>query len=191
MPLPPGSQTVPAFYIAAFICPEHPNAVPTLYCTAPFHFFNFHLTYIQSPCVQAGCSRSCTAACRATPTARPCSTPTWTSSTASTSPLCLLVRPRQGRQHRRSGALGAGRLHEKSAWFADSFGPARSPIHAANVHYVTGRTFSTWMRVSGLQAGEPGTGRIVIQRVPSDRKVGKGRGNACKAREIGCRQIAW
>lgn len=42
--------------------------------------------------LQAGCLRSCTAGCRATPIAQPCMIPTWTQSTASTSPLYLLVR---------------------------------------------------------------------------------------------------
>lgn len=58
--------------------------------------------------------------------------------------------------------------------------PLLSPA-AANVHYVTGRTFSAWVRESGLQAGEQirirkeaGGGRVVIQRVPADRKVGCG-----------------
>ncbi|KAL4425853.1 hypothetical protein ABPG75_009869 [Micractinium tetrahymenae] len=42
-------------------------------------------------------------------------------------------------------------------------------VSAANVHYVTGRTFSTWVRESGLQAGEQirirketGTGRVRV-----------------------------
>lgn len=47
---------------------------------------------------------------------------------------------------------------------------------AANVHYLTGRTFSGWVREAGLQAGEQVRmkkegGRVLIQRVPADRKV--------------------
>ncbi|PRW59423.1 BREAST CANCER SUSCEPTIBILITY 1-like protein isoform B [Chlorella sorokiniana] len=49
-------------------------------------------------------------------------------------------------------------------------------ISAANVHYLTGRTFSGWVREAGLQAGEQirmkkEGGRVLIQRVPADRKI--------------------
>ena len=54
---------------------------------------------------------------------------------------------------------------------------------AANVHYITGKAFGGWMREAGLQAGEqirmrrdieggPGGGRVLIQRVPAEKKVG-------------------
>jgi len=49
---------------------------------------------------------------------------------------------------------------------------------AANVHYITGKTFSSWVRESGLQAGEQirmrkEGGRVVIQRVPSSKKASR------------------
>ena len=49
---------------------------------------------------------------------------------------------------------------------------------AANVHYITGKTFSGWVRESGLQAGEQvrmkkDGARVLIQRVPSDRKASR------------------
>lgn len=53
---------------------------------------------------------------------------------------------------------------------------APRPSPAANVHYITGKMFGGWVRDSGLQAGEQirmrrEGGRVVIQRVPSDRKA--------------------
>jgi hypothetical protein len=46
-----------------------------------------------------------------------------------------------------------------------------SYMSAANVHYITGKVFGSWVRESGLQAGEQirlrrDDGRVVIQRVP-------------------------
>lgn len=46
---------------------------------------------------------------------------------------------------------------------------------------MTGRAFSGWMREAGLQAGEQirmkkEGGRVLIQRVPADRRVRRGRG---------------
>ena len=47
------------------------------------------------------------------------------------------------------------------------------------MHYLTGHTFSGWVREAGLQAGEQirmkkEGGRVLIQRVPADRKVNSG-----------------
>lgn len=55
--------------------------------------------------------------------------------------------------------------------------PPAVPSSTANVHYITGRTFSCWVKESGLQAGEQirikrEGARVLIQRVPTDRKVG-------------------
>lgn len=57
--------------------------------------------------------------------------------------------------------------------------PLFPALPAANVHYLTGRTFSGWVREAGLQAGEQirmkkEGGRVLIQRVPADRKVNSG-----------------
>ena len=78
--------------------------------------------------------------------------------------------------------LACHALHPPAHAVADSPAATRSPAlppapaPPANVHYFQGRTYSAWMRECGLQAGEQirlkrdGT-RVLIQRVPVDRRV--------------------
>ena len=64
------------------------------------------------------------------------------------------------------------------------------------MHYITGKTFSGWVRESGLQAGEQvrmkkDGARVLIQRVPSDRKASRPWGGAACCWQCGAGAEGW